>query len=229
MKIDAENQLVMVMGSVDPVILINKLIKSGKHARLWSPNSNQKHKFEQENASKVYEDRYPSKGLDAHQNEHVLSNFGNKVEYGPNIRNKSMNGKMHREDLIEGTKVEHGHIIWEGDTSPINEKWKDDMISIIGDAKFQYNGADVEFDSLESLNAGVPSYFIPSNMVNNMQQHLRYNHPSMAMMNMQGRHNNNNMVDENSMYPYLGNIMKKTSLTPDIFDQGLNYVQHPYF
>lgn len=37
-KIEAEHQKVTVSGSVDSTILINKLVKAGKHAELWSPN-----------------------------------------------------------------------------------------------------------------------------------------------------------------------------------------------
>ncbi|CAH2033671.1 unnamed protein product [Thlaspi arvense] len=37
-KIEAEHQKVTVSGSVDSATLINKLIKAGKHAELWSPN-----------------------------------------------------------------------------------------------------------------------------------------------------------------------------------------------
>ncbi|ESQ34485.1 hypothetical protein EUTSA_v10009651mg [Eutrema salsugineum] len=39
-KIEAEHQKVTVSGSVDSATLINKLIKAGKHAELWSPNPN---------------------------------------------------------------------------------------------------------------------------------------------------------------------------------------------
>lgn len=41
MKIEAEHQKVTVTGSVDSATLINKLVKAGKHAELWSPNPNQ--------------------------------------------------------------------------------------------------------------------------------------------------------------------------------------------
>lgn len=37
MKIDVENQVVEVMGMVDPLTLVKKLFKSGKHAEVWSP------------------------------------------------------------------------------------------------------------------------------------------------------------------------------------------------
>lgn len=40
-KIEAEHQKVTVSGSVDSATLINKLVKAGKHAELWSPNPNQ--------------------------------------------------------------------------------------------------------------------------------------------------------------------------------------------
>lgn len=40
-RIDADEQ-VTVTGSVDSAILINKLVRSGKHAELWSPGSNKK-------------------------------------------------------------------------------------------------------------------------------------------------------------------------------------------
>lgn len=40
-SIDAEQQKVTVSGSVDPATLIKKLVKSGKHAELWSQKGNQ--------------------------------------------------------------------------------------------------------------------------------------------------------------------------------------------
>lgn len=39
-SIDAEQQKVTVSGSVDPEILLKKLVKAGKHAELWSNKSN---------------------------------------------------------------------------------------------------------------------------------------------------------------------------------------------
>ncbi|XP_010460076.1 PREDICTED: probable basic-leucine zipper transcription factor F [Camelina sativa] len=40
-KVEAEHQKVTITGSVDSATLINKLVKAGKHAELWSPNPNQ--------------------------------------------------------------------------------------------------------------------------------------------------------------------------------------------
>lgn len=40
-KIDAEKQLVTVIGSVDSAILIQKLVRSGKHAELWPSTTHQ--------------------------------------------------------------------------------------------------------------------------------------------------------------------------------------------
>lgn len=37
-KVEAEHQKVTVSGSVDSATLINKLLKAGKHAEVWSPN-----------------------------------------------------------------------------------------------------------------------------------------------------------------------------------------------
>ncbi|KAF8083460.1 hypothetical protein N665_0772s0029 [Sinapis alba] len=39
-KVEAEHQKVTVSGSVDSTTLINKLLKAGKHAELWSPSPN---------------------------------------------------------------------------------------------------------------------------------------------------------------------------------------------
>ncbi|GLT28840.1 hypothetical protein SLA2020_037440 [Shorea laevis] len=36
-KIDADHQLVIVTGIVNPLTLVKKLVKSGKYAEIWSP------------------------------------------------------------------------------------------------------------------------------------------------------------------------------------------------
>ncbi|GLU10699.1 hypothetical protein SLE2022_274850 [Rubroshorea leprosula] len=46
-KIDADHQLVIVTGMVNPLTSVKKLVKSGKYAESWSPSSNQKLNEEQ--------------------------------------------------------------------------------------------------------------------------------------------------------------------------------------
>ncbi|CAA7059409.1 unnamed protein product [Microthlaspi erraticum] len=55
-KIEAEHQKVTVSGSVDSTILINKLVKAGKHAELWSPNgpnTTTNHQFQKPKTNEV--------------------------------------------------------------------------------------------------------------------------------------------------------------------------------
>ncbi|XP_076936834.1 uncharacterized protein LOC143604150 [Bidens hawaiensis] len=48
-NIDAELQKVTVSGSVDPAVLLKKLVKAGKHAEIWSNKSNQSQSQNQQN------------------------------------------------------------------------------------------------------------------------------------------------------------------------------------
>nr|DAD32002.1 TPA_asm: hypothetical protein HUJ06_010853 [Nelumbo nucifera] len=82
-NIDAEQQKVTVSGSVDSATLIKKLVKSGKHAELWSAKSNQNQKQQQQQShgakdNKTNNDQKQGliKGLQAFKNQQKFPTFG---------------------------------------------------------------------------------------------------------------------------------------------------------
>ncbi|KAL1553642.1 heavy metal-associated isoprenylated plant protein 37-like [Salvia divinorum] len=66
-KIEAEQQRVSVSGNVDSATLLKKLMKSGKHAELWSPKSNQNHK---QNTTSIKEGKNNTKAAHVPKNKH---------------------------------------------------------------------------------------------------------------------------------------------------------------
>ncbi|KAK9115385.1 hypothetical protein Syun_022182 [Stephania yunnanensis] len=78
-NIDADQQKVSVSGSVDANTLIKKLVKSGKHAELWSQKSNQNQKQQQSNCvvdkGNKNQKQGLMKGLEAFKNQHKFPAF----------------------------------------------------------------------------------------------------------------------------------------------------------
>ncbi|XP_020222672.1 heavy metal-associated isoprenylated plant protein 37 [Cajanus cajan] len=72
-QIDAEQQKVTVLGSVDSATLIKKLVRAGKYAELWSQKTNQNQKQKNNNAkdekNKGQKQGLP-KGIEAFKNQH---------------------------------------------------------------------------------------------------------------------------------------------------------------
>ncbi|KAM3760278.1 hypothetical protein ACB098_01G181400 [Castanea mollissima] len=75
-RIDADEQKVTVTGSVDSAILINKLVRSGKHAELWSPSSNNKHDELFNNSKNQNQTQYLINGLDPSKDQPTSPTFG---------------------------------------------------------------------------------------------------------------------------------------------------------
>ena len=75
-SIDADEQKVTVTGSVDSAALINKLVRSGKHAELWSPSSNKKQVELFNNTKNQNQTQYLINGLDPSKNQHTSPTFG---------------------------------------------------------------------------------------------------------------------------------------------------------
>ncbi|KAF8399023.1 hypothetical protein HHK36_014889 [Tetracentron sinense] len=84
-NIDAEQQKVTVSGSVDSATLIKKLVRSGKHAEIWSSKSNQHQKQQQPNGIKNEKNNKDQKqglmkGLKAFQNQHKFPTFSSEED-----------------------------------------------------------------------------------------------------------------------------------------------------
>ncbi|KAL8161274.1 hypothetical protein V2J09_012763 [Rumex salicifolius] len=99
-NIDSDNQKVTVSGSLDSATLIKKLVKSGKHAELWSQNSNNNQKQKNtnnnnnncakddnnNNNNKVQKQQKQQqglnliKGLEAFKNQHKFPVFGEEED-----------------------------------------------------------------------------------------------------------------------------------------------------
>ncbi|XP_043695362.1 heavy metal-associated isoprenylated plant protein 37-like isoform X2 [Telopea speciosissima] len=83
-NIDAEQQKVTVSGSVDPATLIKKLMRSGKHAELWSAKSNHNQKQQQQahcikdNKNGQNQKQGLMKGLQAFKNQHKHPAFSSE-------------------------------------------------------------------------------------------------------------------------------------------------------
>ena len=69
-------QKATVTGSVGSALLINKLVRSGKHAELWSPSSNKKQAELFNNAKNQNQTQYLINGLNPSQNQHMFPTFG---------------------------------------------------------------------------------------------------------------------------------------------------------
>ncbi|KAJ4973320.1 hypothetical protein NE237_006494 [Protea cynaroides] len=84
-NIDAEQQKVTVSGTVDPATLIKKLVRSGKHAELWSAKSNHNQKQQQTHCFKDNKNGQDQKqglmkGLNAFKNQHKYPAFSSEED-----------------------------------------------------------------------------------------------------------------------------------------------------
>ncbi|XP_042493897.1 heavy metal-associated isoprenylated plant protein 37-like [Macadamia integrifolia] len=73
-SIDAEQQKVTVSGSVDPATLIKKLVRSGKHAELWSAKSNHNHNQKQQQQQHQHQQQHQQQ---QHQQIHCIKDNKN--------------------------------------------------------------------------------------------------------------------------------------------------------
>ncbi|GAB4828793.1 hypothetical protein Ancab_018454 [Ancistrocladus abbreviatus] len=88
-NIDGEQQKVTVSGSVDSATLIKKLVRSGKHAELWSQKNNQTQKQNNNNNNSCLKDDKNNKGqgqglmkgLEAFKNQHKFPAFSAEEDY----------------------------------------------------------------------------------------------------------------------------------------------------
>ncbi|XWS47584.1 hypothetical protein CRYUN_Cryun14cG0164600 [Craigia yunnanensis] len=172
--IDEEQQVVKVTGKVDPTTLIKKLIKSGKHAEFWSPNSHFKFIKGDKDKNQI---QYLRNGIDDSQIEHdntfgyeVEDDLGNYLNYNQNLIEETNSHRMHMGQEDEDTFANNGY-----------------MISMMDPAGFVGNGAGFvglrgqDFGMFHEVPSRLPTYeynHLPSMIKTSLQHGYHHNNPS---------------------------------------------------
>ncbi|GAV75826.1 HMA domain-containing protein [Cephalotus follicularis] len=174
-NIDAEHQVVIVSGRVDPSVLINKLMKSGKHAELWSASFNHKLNHERDDfikGVKRNEGQYLINDLNSTKTQHMIptyfesetedySSLGNYLNQ--NVGMKAVTGEVDQ-NFIALTDMEIGQKYWDIDTFASNSKLEYNIATMMGGAGFQGNHAGYiglgghEIKGLQDYLARMPTY-----------------------------------------------------------------------
>ncbi|GLT57249.1 hypothetical protein SLA2020_302360 [Shorea laevis] len=222
-KIDAEHQVVIVTGVVDPMTLVKKLVKSGKHAEVWSPSSNQR--LGQEQPKFIKDDNNNNQILYL-KNEQVPPTFGCEVGdvwslgnyLNQHIGMNSAIGETSQNLKAKGNMDNLYMKNQDGDTFAQEGK----VIPLMSPAGFQGNGAgsvgfgEQEFGMFHNIPfSRLPSYehnHLPSIMNTNMLQGgYHHYHPTADMnifMQEPDEHSNNDKMVNDNMYmhhPYMMN------------------------
>ncbi|TXG69978.1 hypothetical protein EZV62_004913 [Acer yangbiense] len=219
-QINAEEQVVMVSGSVDSTTLIKKLAKSGKHAEIWSPSSYER--LNQGQASFIRGDQNGINGFDRFQTqERFPFSLGNDVQDRWRLENymnqdmgiEAMSGEIDQ-NLMGNTYIgEH-----ENRLAMEEENTRSMMVQ----AGFPGNGADFVgladhgFGGFQDIYARKPTH-----VYEHSPPMMIYNHPSTEMTQPMY----NMMVNHN--YTHQPHIMDyKPPLIPPYKDVG--FVSAPY-
>ena len=122
-NIDAEQQQVLVIGSVDSATLINKLVRSGKHVEICSsPSPNQLEFKMNRDHMETNQTLHLNNGLKTSEAQHVLPiSFGDEEVHGQGSELFS-SGHMGTEEItgqfdqnfISGTEMENMHMFGDG-------------------------------------------------------------------------------------------------------------------
>lgn len=229
-SIEAEEQKVTVTGSVDSSILINKLVRSGKHAELWSPNSNNKQAKLVNDDNNQNQTQYLMNGLNASKNQHMLPTFGREDDglgsdwYFNQSRGTSPKAETGEFDQNLIAAMQNANLGGDG-VLPIggDEKLENDIIPLSGHAGFHGNGSagfvglgGHEFGGYQDIPRELPihEYDHPSSMMMANRQVCHYNYPPTEMMNiyMHDRNAINNMVMNDNVYMHQPQMINPTSL-----------------
>ncbi|KAL5809991.1 hypothetical protein ACOSQ4_026559 [Xanthoceras sorbifolium] len=222
-NINAEEQVVMVSGSVDSATLIQKLGRSGKHAELCSPSSLEK--LNQGQAGFIRDDQNRINGFDRFNTQQMVPSFlGNDVQdpwslenyLNQNIGMAAMRGET-GQNLMGNTYV--------GDHENRLAMEEDNMRSMTIHAAFPGNGADFVglgdhgFGGFRDIYARKPTHIYehsPPMMI--------YNHPSTKMTQPMY----NSMVNHN--YTQQPHIMdSNSSLSPTYKDVGFGSAPYTFY
>ncbi|KAM7524261.1 hypothetical protein LguiA_014163 [Lonicera macranthoides] len=198
-NIDAEQQVVIVSGSVDSATLIKKLVKSGKYAELWSPTPN-KDQTQMESlidglkAPPTQPISNPARGRQVEEDQWAFQRYLNNQHLGI----EALPGETDQNFIFSNnTNMENSSMAW------------DDGMVLDGN---EYGG--------------VHKYHHPSML--NLQGH-QYNHPSYPMMmNMHNTMGNVTMMNDNNIcMPHQSQMMMNH--VPIMFTPGSNYYYNHRF
>lgn len=197
-SIDAEEQKVTVRGSVDSSTLINKLVRSGKHAELWSPISNKKQAKLVNDDNNQNQTQHLMNGHNASKNQHVFPTFGREDDgwgsewyFNQSRGNKAVTGEFDQNLIAAMQNANLG----EDGVLPIggHDKLENNIIPLSGHAGFHGNGSagfvglgGHEFGGYQDIPWELPihEYDHPSSMMMANRQPRHYNHPPTEMMNI---------------------------------------------
>jgi hypothetical protein len=225
-SIDADEQKVTVTGSVDSSTLINKLVRSGKHAELWSPISNKKQAKLVNDDNNQNQTQYLMNGLNASKNQHMFPTFGREDDgwgserYFDQSRGTEAETGEFDQNLIAA--MQNANLGGDG-VLPIGGHDKlENIIPLSGHAGFHGNGSagfvglgGHEFGGYQDIPSALPihEYDHPSSMMMANRQVCHYSYPSTEMMNiyMHDRNTLNNMVMNDSVHMHQPQMINPTS------------------
>lgn len=198
--IDVEEQKVTVTGSADSATLINKLVRSGKHAELWSPISNRRRARIVDGDKNLDQTHYVVNG-----NPHMLPNlFGREDD---ELASEWYSDQSRGNNAVTGDEFDH-HLLaamqnvdLSGDVATTvggHDKLANNMPPLSSYAGFQGNGDSFVGVGGHEFGEGLPIYEHDHQspiMRTNLQGHP-YNYPPTGMINIDMRDRNavNNMM-----------------------------------
>ncbi|XP_018858886.2 heavy metal-associated isoprenylated plant protein 37-like [Juglans regia] len=214
-SIDAEEQKVTVTGSADSATLINKLVRSGKHAELWFPSSQKIQAKLTDEDNNQNQTQYLTNGLNAYKDLHLLPNFLGRedVEWASDW---NFNQSRGTEAVIDGefdqnliAAMQNVRLGEDGVTIGNHDKLENNMSPVSSLAGFHHNGAGFvglgghEFGhGYQDISTGIKTYVYdhPSSMMMTNGQGYPDIYPPTAMMNINLQDRNtidNKMINDN--------------------------------
>lgn len=193
-NIDEEEHQVTVTGSVDSTTLIKKLAKSGKHAELWSPSSNQLEAIM--NTDQKNKQTFALlTDLNASRNQHFLPTiYSTEGNHG---WERSMTGELFQQNFMNtATNEENKHLTGNGITIFNGDKFEENIMN-----KTDFAGDDTCFTGLRRHEFGDFQDYSAGPQLHD------YNclPPMMMMNNMHGypfNENGNRFMEEDSSSYY---------------------------
>lgn len=197
-NVDAEQQKVTVSGNIEAATLLNKLLKTGKHAEVWSPRSNHNQLQEQANYNRGDSNtgrfQWPLGGRGL-EDQWAFEEYPTNQIRGMNSLTEELDQNTMAAALAE-TGMEYTHMGDDGDHS-FASGHNNHPYNMRGLPSFHVSGSDfTRMGGYHHGYGGLQGYQNPS---------------SMMMTNMQGMPNINNMVTSNNMYMHDAQMVNRTS------------------